>query len=201
MTDLEDKLRTILEHAAAARQSCAEADRHCTAVERLLGELASAGKGQTPLARAWRIIENSRVRYVTEDEAEELREGSTADLVLDCERRRLRYVPADSRKRGPIWVNPKWGWFKALLVGMSKPGRPFGNLRINQVFSRHAEILPRTLSRDIAGLTKLLQNGGTKGPYILREHVDSSVSNTSWGYLFSSRWNYLVIERNTNAAI
>jgi hypothetical protein len=167
----------------------------------LLGDLAAAGKCPPPLAGAWRCIENGKVRYVTEDDAEELCEGSKADLVLDCGRRRLRYVPANSQKRGPIWVNLRWGWYKALLVGMSKPDRSFGNRRINERFPRHAEISSRDLSHDIAGLTKLLQGGGTRGPYIHRERVSSAVSDTGWGYLFSSRWKYFVVEGNAIGAL
>lgn len=201
MQDFENILKAILAHSAAARQNCAEADTHCAEVERLLGALATAGKCQLPLAGAWRVIKDGKVRYVTEDEAEELCKGSKADLVLDCERRRLRYVPASSRKREPIWINLGWGWYKVLLVGLSKPGHPLGNRRINAWFPRHAEISPRTLSHNIAGLTKLLQGGGTKGPYIYREPVGSAVSDTGWGYLFDCRRKYLVIKENANAAL
>jgi len=198
VTNSENILKAVLAHAAAARQNCAAAHRQCAEMERLLGDLAAAGKCQQPLTGAWRIIENGKARYVTEDEAEELCERSRADLVLDCERRRLRCVPADSQKRGPIWIRLRWGWYKALFVGLSKPNRPFGNRRINARFPSHAGISPRTLSHHIAGLTRLLQGGGTKGPYIYREPVDSTVSATGWGYIFDSGRKYLVIEGPEN---
>jgi hypothetical protein len=193
VADFENILKAVLAHVAAARQNCAEAQRHHAEIERLLCAPAEAGKFQSLRAGARRVIEDGKAAYVTEDKAEELCKGSKADLVLDCERRRLRYVPPNSQKQEPIWVNLGWGWYKVLLVGLSKPGRPFGNLQIEARFPA-ANISPRTLSHTIAGLTRLLQGGGTKGPYIYREPVGLAVSETGWGYLFSSRKNYLVIE-------
>lgn len=194
MDRFQDILKAIQAHEAAARQSRAEADRHYAEMTRLFRLLAESNQWQLPAAGACRIIQNGQVKYVTEEKAEQLCRDSKADLVLDCAHRRLRCIPAGSKKKKAIWIKPKWGWYKALFVGMSRPGLPFGNRRINAKFEGYTEISQRTLSHDIAGLTQLLQGGGTDGPYIYREQVSHEISESGWGYVFSDRRRYLIIE-------
>jgi len=190
------------EHMAAAKQNRAEADRHDAEVERLIHALGRLTGCQLLPEGAYRVFENGRVRFATKEEVERLCQSSNADLVLDVACRRLRYVQERGWRRKQVWVNNlRWGWYKALLVGMSRPGLPFGNCRINTRFSNYRSISPRTLSQDIAGLTKLLQGGGTEGPYIYRERVVPEVSDSGQGYVFTDRRRYLVIEETAHAAL
>lgn len=195
-------LRAMREHMAAAKQNRAEAERHDAEVERLIHALGRLTGGQLTPKGACRVIENHRVTFVTTEKAERLCQRSRADLVLDTACRRLRYVEKTGGRREQVWINNlRWGWYKALLVGMSRPGQPFGNRRINSRFPGYRPISSRTLSHDIAGLTKLIQGGGTEGPYIYRERVGPEVSDSGQGYVFTDRRRYLVIEETAHAAL
>ena len=198
MNSVENNLKALQEGLAVEGQCLAQATRRHAESEKLLRALIESGGYRLPPAGACRIVENGKVKYVTEEKAEQLCHTSKANLVLDCVHRRLRCIPAGSKKKKAIWIKPKWGWYKALFVGMSRPGLPFGNRRINAKFVGHTEISPRTLSHDIAGLTQLLQGGGTEGPYLYREQVSHEISESGWGYVFSDRRRYLVIEGQGN---
>lgn len=139
------------------------------------------------------IIENGRKRYAPFEEVAELRKAPQADFILDLEQRLWVMRPRGRRAGGGAWVPVSWPLYKILHVGMRQPGRPFGNLRINDEFEDCSPINARTLTRDICVLAALIQGGGTKGPYLRSANVLEEVSFTKHGYVFEEQWNYVVL--------
>ena len=144
----------------------------------------------------YRVIENGDIRYVSGKEAKKLIESAKAHLLLDVIRRRLRYVRMEKKGvRGrPKWTDVSWGIFKVLKVGMTEPDVPFGNLTIERVLGGRMSC--RTLSRYMADITKLIQGGGTKGPYVRHVSGIHDESQSGRGYVFDARFHYLVVERS-----
>ncbi len=143
----------------------------------------------------WLAVENGEERLVAEQEADELLTHSPADLVLHVPNTQLRYLPSDADgNAGPQRATVSAPLVRILRVGMSKPGRPFGNRTLNRM-SRVVRLTQRTLSRYMVPITKLVQGGGTSGPYIRRVSGVYTESDTGFGYLFDDRFHYLVIDR------
>jgi len=154
---------------------------------------ADGARAQPP--RPVPVIEGGRRRYVSDEEADRLWNEAEADLMLDARRMKLRYVPRPRGKKGAVQTMlVNWSQAKILLTGMAHPDRPFGDSRINDLFTA-ASVSQRSLSRYMVSLTKALQGGGTNGPYITRRPGLPEVSTTGWAYVFNGRWRYLIIER------
>ena len=134
----------------------------------------------------------SRIRYATQDEADEHCESSTADLILHIPRLQLGYVYRDGvRTSPPLWKPLRFVQRRILEVGLLYPGTPFGNETINRKYN--TQITPRTLTRYVSEIAKLIQ-GGAGGPYVERKSADYEVSETGYGYLFNDQWRYEVID-------
>ena len=135
------------------------------------------------------VIDCGHSSYVTLAEADKLRKSPGYSLILDMPTCTLRITRLGKTKKSkPKWHKISWGQCKTLQVGMSQPGYAFGN------YSFPGEIQTRTLSRYIAGITKLIQGGGTQGPYLrgVRGFCDNSETNN--GYEFNPQYKYLVIQ-------
>lgn len=141
----------------------------------------------------WRVIENGEERLVAEQETDELLTHSPADLVLHVPNTQLRYLPAEADGE-PQLSRVSAPMVRILRVGMSKPGRSFGNRTLNRM-SRVVRLTQRTLSRYMVPITKLVQGGGTSGPYLRRVSGVYTESDTGFGYVFDDRFHYLVIDR------
>lgn len=172
-------------------------DRAARGVYELLQEIARVTHGEIPIVQGpYRVIENGEVRYVSLDEARRVMNSSEADLILDLSGRRLRYVrmSREGRKSTATWAYAPWPICKVLRVGLSRPGVAFGNLTLTES-SRGASVTCRSLSRYMADITKLIQGGGTNGPYVRHVSGDHEESESGRAYLFDDRWHYLVVER------
>lgn len=86
--------------------------------------------------------------------------------------------------------------YKVLKVGIRNRGFPFGNITINRT-SKSNPMSMRVLSQNIADITKLIQGGGTKGPYLWRQIVPREESDTGYGYVFAENYDYAIIENNS----
>ena len=78
---------------------------------------------------------------------------------------------------------------------MQRIRRSFGNRTLNRM-SRVVRLTQRTLSRYMVPITKLVQGGGTSGPYIRRVSGVYTESDTGFGYVFDDHFHYLVIDRS-----
>ena len=189
-------------------------ERHLRAFEHALGELQDQW---VPLKTAWssllacrslrstlsrtepiegahyRVRENGHTRFMLGEDIDKLRQVSQANLILDRPRVKLRLT--DLKEPGQpnrFWEPISWTCCKVLYVGMWQPGIPFGNRTINRVFGSH--INPRSLSRYVAETTRLIQGGGTKGPYLHRQAGIAEASDSGQGYVFDQKYHYLVID-------
>lgn len=144
----------------------------------------------------YRVTENGEARYVSADKARQVMKSSSAHLLLDVSGRRLRYVRISrrGRKRSPAWVYVSWPICKVLRVALSAPGKAFGNLTITQV-GRGTYVTCRSLSRYMADITRVIQGGGTNGPYVRHISAVREESESGRGYLFDPQWHYLVVEK------
>ena len=143
----------------------------------------------------WKVIERGHVVRLAEEEVEELCESSPADLILHGPAMKLRYTRRDRQGvevlRG--WAPITLPQYKILFAGLCEPGpgHLFGNRTITRI--SHHEVSPRSLSSYMVDLTKSIQGGNTKGPYVFRTFWAGDESDTGWGYKFDARWHYVVI--------
>jgi hypothetical protein len=202
MAELREMLRDLEGHVAALEKAGRQ-------LADLLPVIAAAAGAVHEDARAvaqlkgvevrnsgpWCAIENGHRRWITESEAEELRQSSKADLLLLVPRLMLRFVNRTGRRRAePAWQSVSWARHKVLKVGMSRPGWPFGNRTVNAAFG--GSLCSRSLTRYVADITALIQGGGTRGPYLWRISGVPDESDTGHGYYFDEHRDYLVLERN-----
>ena len=198
----QEKLVQLQEQATAFVATCRELGKRAAAAERAALELCSdiqdaaeAGFAELPQPGLLRVRGDGGRRYLTEKEGDKICHTSEADLILHVPSMRLRYVRRDGTHKKPAkWTSISWAKHKVLLVGMSRPGRPFGNSTIGRAFPEGYGISQRTLTRYIWDITKLIQGGGTKGPYVRRVSGVYDESETGYAYVFEPRWQYLVIE-------
>jgi hypothetical protein len=141
------------------------------------------------------VIEKGHTRPATDDDVDKLRSQWDGQFLLDEPARELRVKTGKKAMRlrlGPGGLHR--GLEKVLLLGMSKPGRAFGEVRFQQVFGRSGGITkPQTLSRYIHTLRKQFRDAARESKYIDTLRVDGSVSQSGYGYAFNPRWSYLVI--------
>ena len=172
----------------------------CTAVMeycerlRLTGkQCTSADSDSQSIRKPYQVVDNGNLRYRTEEEVKQICDQAMAHLILNVPRMQLRYKRIDNNKeQRPEWVSISWSMYKVLRVGLTKRGYPIGNKTINRYFNNHISM--RALARYVADITKLIQGGGTKGPYLWRQPAPREESDTGYGYVFDEQFDYLVIE-------
>jgi hypothetical protein len=146
--------------------------------------------GDQPLhSGGCRVITGGRPRILPTSDVDDFVLNCGADLILDVRNRQLQV----GHNGGQSDHTLAWAVLMPLRVGMAWPGQPFGNRTIGRRFPG-IKLTPRSLSRHITEITKAIQGGGTEGPYLYRVRVDSNDSDTLWGYQFSTRWRYVVVE-------
>ena len=160
--------------------------------ERVRTLMASGGlKPRDP--DLWKVIEDGRTRYVTEQELEDLCQSPKHDLILHGPKMMLRLPERGEKKKQKkdAWVPISWPDYKILLVGMSRPGWPFGNRSVMNIFP--VDLGVRSLTRYMANVTELVQDGGTKGPYVRAVSSVAEASDSGRGYVFNADRHYLVV--------
>jgi hypothetical protein len=156
------------------------------------------GKTEMGSGKLYRVISNGNEKYRSEKEIEEIRRESDSDFILDVPRMQLRYIPIDRKERQEAkWIKINESIYKVLRVGMGKPGEVFGNMTVNRIFrDDKKKIKMADLRGYVAKVTKLIQGGGTKGPYLLGWKAVIEESNTGRGYYFCESFTYIIIEKN-----
>ena len=141
----------------------------------------------------YKITDNGHTKYYTEKEVEQLLNSTSAHLILDVPRMRLRYVKMGGKDADkPLWKDINWSICKVLQIGLPKPGHYFGNITIKRFFGIK-EYKPRTLSRHMVVLTRLIQGRQTKGPYVWRKSGIYDESDTGYAYFFDEKFHYIVV--------
>ena len=184
----ENKLIELQARAAAIAELARTLD------EELRALVAGGGLG-TPTPDRWQVIERGKETYLNEVDVEELWKSSQADLIVHGPKMMLRYRKRD--QGGREWplsqgtITPTQ--YKIFLAGLYDPGpgHVFGNKTLSAMGLRG--ISCRSLSTYIVGITKPIQGGDTKGPYIYRTFWASDVADKGWGYKFDPKWQYIVI--------
>jgi hypothetical protein len=149
---------------------------------------------ELPPQGPYQVIYNGQTRYRAEKDIEDLRSSSDAHLILDVPRMKLGYVKKGKKGEGKIWVSINWSIYRVLLVGLSHPGDYFGNLTVKRFFDM-GKLTARTLARYVSEVTKLIQDGGTNGPYIWHASGIYDESDTGYTYLFDERFDYVVVKK------
>ena len=186
----------------AAEKSCAEARHAASELSVCLGELAEAGIGGLCPADFHVVVTNGEPDTVTEEEAERMRRQWPGTFLLDLPRRELWVKSGKRRKKiGLGRGGLHWGIEKLLILGMSKPGRPFGHRTFEERFETDIGVSSaRGMSRYVCILRRAIGDVGGKTIYLHTVAVDRSVSSSGQGYVFDPRWDYLVIEGHQKKA-
>ena len=144
----------------------------------------------------YQVIYNGQTRYRTEEDVENLRNSSDAHLILDVPHMKLGYVKKGKKvERKIVWESINWTMHRVLIVGLSKPGDYFGNLTVKRYF-RISNLTARTLARYVSEVTKLIQDGGTNGPYLWHAKGIYDESDTGYAYYFDEQFDYVVVKKN-----
>lgn len=200
VTTLQKSPHNLLEVQRHLKRVKRSAGVLLTLIERTDSALAQSLDPSVSMAAgdAWRVIESGQARRWDEDQVEDACRGSSHDLLLHVPRCSLRFVSrrGDEQMGEPVWASIRHSWCNVLRIGLSFPGTPFGD-RSYASMSR-LRIKARTLTRYIADITRIIQGGGTRGPYVRRVRVGLTVSSTGHGYVFDGRWRFLVVEGPTS---
>ena len=161
-------------------------------VEKLGRSLLQVGIGaarDSTGAHACKIIADGQFHHLPRSQVDEFLGDAHADMILNVRSRTL-FIAGNPESQEHVLA---WATIMPLRVGMARPGTAFGNRSVIRQFS-NIKLTQRSLSRQIANITKVIQDGGTNGPYVYRVRVDRSESDTDWGYEFDPRYRYIVIE-------
>jgi len=199
----QQALRNAASLVPEIRRHVAESEQHAATARQLLQELQSClgelnGDAlDLSLPDCYLVIENGKQRPATEEQVRALRDNWRGEFLLDVPAREFRIRATAGRKTLPLGPGGLHrGLEQVLLLGMSKPGRAFGDVRLQEVFGVAAGIAgPETLSHYVHALRKKIGDKAWKSKYIVTVAVDGSVSQSGHGYAFNPRWRYLVIRK------
>lgn len=142
------------------------------------GQTTSASPNSAAVCR--QVIANGRPIKVAPAKLSQYLRRCKADLVVD-----LRNRPQVRLRHGKTirTILLEWADAPILRVGLNLPGSVFGH-RLLRTLEDNCEMNARSLTHRMAALTKVLQGGGTEGPFIQRMRVGLDISLTKWGYRF-----------------
>ena len=97
------------------------------------------------------------------------------------------------RATNPSELRLRWKPVRVLYAAMYRI-RPFGDLSMAKIDADDAELNRRDLSGYVCEATRIIQGGGTKGPYLFSTKDRYAVSSTGNAYVLSKNYHYLAVE-------
>ena len=200
--DTHHKLRAAAQLAVEIRQHAAEALKHETLIgeaaqslQVILQALAGAEAEIHPLC-AYVVFENGAEKPASESVVAQLRETWQGEFLLDQPARELRVRTGKKARRLHLGHGGlHYGLEKVLLKGMGEPGDAFGHRSFDGVHGESEINSAETLSRYVFDIRRAIGDPARRTSYLHNVEVDSGLSRTRRGYVFDSRWRYLVIRR------
>jgi len=200
---LAELLPRLQKAMALAERVCADARPILSEAANCLQDLARSGAMLAWPVDLYMVNENGNRDIVTVDKAERIRQGWSGDFLLDLPRQTLQIRRGKKIHRLRLGTaSLHWGVQQVLIVGMSQPGVPFGFHTFSRRDPKGSGMgSVKTLTRYIHEARRAIGDIVYETRYIHRTRVDFNESPTRWGYVFDSRWRYLVIATPTEKVI
>lgn len=191
---LAEILLRIDQLAVTAQEVSSQSRRLALEASSIVGLLLGKDLGLLG-AGLYMVVENGNQRIVNDNQVARIKSTWHGEFLLDLPKQEI-HIRKNRQTRSINFAAEgiHWGIQRVLVIGMCKPGIPFGFHTFSKRDPEGSGIgNVETLTRYVKDLRLVIGDIGKKSRYLHKTRVELTVSPTRWGYVFDRRWKYLVI--------